>query len=471
MSATSADRASAIHDALQRALHADEVVAREGAREVRVCAGNACHAVGRAAVTAAFRDQLAERGLSDSVRVVETGCHGLCGQGPIVVVQPQGLLYARVGAADAAGIIDASIVGDGVYKKRLCKHPASGKPIPHEGDIPFYAEQRRLVLALHGKVDPHSIDDYLARGGYGALALALTDDDPDGLIKAVTKSGLRSNGGAGSVTGAAWNLTRRRAGDVKYVVCSCDPGDSGAFVDRAVLEGNPHVVIEGMAIAALAIGATEGCIYLRSERPPAVECLEKALIQARERSLLGPGVLGTDFSFDIRPGEGAGAFECGEETALTESVEAWPGMPFARPPHSAGRGLYGAPTSTDNAETYASVPWIVLHGADEFAALGMGTSRGTKVFMLTGKVAGSGLVEVPMGATLRHLIFDVGGGMLSDHELKAVQIGGSSGAACLPTCSTHRSTTSCSSRPAPASARAASWCSTRPLPWSRWPAT
>ena len=431
MSATTGDRASVIQAALERALHADEVIAREGAREVRVCAGGACHAAGRPAVAAAFRDQLAEQGLSDTVRVVETGCHGFCAQGPVVVVQPQGLFYSGVTAGDVAGIIAASVVADGVYDKCLYRDPASGDAIPYERDIAFYAGQRRLVLALHGKIDPRSIDDYLAQGGYAALARVLADDDPDGLIKTVTKSGLRSDGGAGSVTGAAWNLARRRPGDVKYVVCTADPGDPGAFVDRAVLDGNPHVVIEGMAIAAVASGATEGYVQVRRERPFAVERLAGALVQARERGLLGSGVLGTDFTFDIRLTEGAGAFVCDEATALAPSNEARPGIPFARPPYPSVGGRPDAPASIDNAETFASVPWIVLHGADEFAAVGLDKSRGTKIFSLSGKVVSGGLAEVPMGTTLRHVIYDVGGGMLPGHELKAVQIGGASGG-CLP---------------------------------------
>jgi NADH:ubiquinone oxidoreductase subunit F (NADH-binding)/(2Fe-2S) ferredoxin/Pyruvate/2-oxoacid:ferredoxin oxidoreductase delta subunit len=431
MSVTTGDRTSMVQETLRRALHAGEVVAHEGASEVRICAGTACHASGRPAVTAAFRDQLAEKGLSDTVRVVETGCHGFCEQGPIVVVQPRGLFYPRVRASDVAGIIETSIVADGIYQKRLYKDPATGEPVPYERDIPFYVEQRRLVLALNGKIDPYSIDDYLAQSGYAALAKVLADDDPDDVIEAVTQSGLRGRGGAGFPTGTKWHLTRQSPGEVKYVICNADEGDPGAFMDRSVLEGNPHVVIEGMAIAAFAIGATEGYVYVRAEYPFAVERLGRALAKARERGILGPHVLGTDFSFDVQINEGAGAFVCGEETALMASVEGRRGMPRTRPPYPAQEGLFGKPTNINNVETYANVPWIVNHGAGAFAEMGMGKSRGTKIFSLTGKVANGGLVEVPMGATLRHVIFSVGGGMLPGREFKAVQLGGPSGG-CLP---------------------------------------
>jgi NADH-quinone oxidoreductase subunit F len=430
MSATT-DRAGAVHDALKAALHADQVVAHEGAREVRICAGTACHASGRPAVTAAFRDQLAEAGLTDTVRVVETGCHGFCEQGPIVVVQPQGLFYPRVRASDVAGIIAASVVGDGIYEKRLYKDPATGQPVPYERDIPFYSGQRRLVLALNGKIDPYSIDDYLVQNGYAALATVLAAGDPEAVIATISDSGLRGRGGAGFTTGTKWRLTRQNPGEVKYVICNADEGDPGAFMDRSVLEGNPHVVIEGMIIAAFAIGATDGYVYVRAEYPFAVERLGRALEQARERGILGDNVLGTDFSFDIKVNEGAGAFVCGEETALMASIEGRRGMPRTRPPYPAQSGLFGAPTNINNVETLANVPWIVNHGAEAFAAMGMGKSRGTKIFSLTGKVANGGLVEVAMGATLRHVIFNVGGGMLPGREFKAVQLGGPSGG-CVP---------------------------------------
>ena len=431
MSVTGTDRATAIRHALERALHPDGIVAHDGAREVRICAGTACHASGRPAVTAAFREQLAELGLSDTVRVVETGCHGFCEQGPIVVIQPKGVFYPHVRPQDVAAIIEASVQADDVVEKLLYRDPATGQPLALEADIPFYKEQRRLVLSLNGKVDPYSIDDYLTRGGYAALAKVLAEDDPDDIIALIEHSGLRGRGGAGFSTGTKWRFTRRTAGERKYIICNADEGDPGAFMDRSVLEGNPHVVIEGMIIAAFAIGAQEGYVYVRAEYPFAVERLRAALEQARQRGLLGTDILGSGWGFDIQINEGAGAFVCGEETALIASIEGKRGMPRTRPPYPAVSGLWGAPTNINNVETYANVPWIVQNGAEAFAAMGIDESRGTKIFSLTGKVANGGLVEVAMGATLRHIIFTIGGGMLPGRTFKAVQLGGPSGG-CLP---------------------------------------
>jgi NADH:ubiquinone oxidoreductase subunit F (NADH-binding)/(2Fe-2S) ferredoxin len=423
--------ATAVMDALHSALRPDGIVAHEGALEVRICAGTACHASGRPAVAAAFRQELADRGLVGDVAVVETGCHGFCEQGPIVVLQPKGIFYARVRPDDVAGIIAASIQGDGFYEKRLYRHPQTKELLPFEKDIPFYKEQRRLVLALNGKVDPYSIDDYLSHGGYAALAAVLTDDDPDKVIDTITESGLRGRGGAGFPTGTKWKFTRQAHDVEKYVVCNADEGDPGAFNVRFIPEGNPHVVLEGMAIAAFAIGAGEGYIYVRAEYPLAVERLRRAIEQARERGILGDHVLGTDFSFDVHISKGAGAFVSGEETALMGSIEGKRGSPRTQPPFPAVEGLWGKPTNINNVETYANVPWIITHGAQAFVEMGMGGSRGTKIFSLTGRVANSGLVEVPMGATLRHVIFNVGGGMLPGRLFKAVQLGGPSGG-CLP---------------------------------------
>jgi len=430
------DRKSVIGAALARALHPDGIVAHDGAREVRICAGTACHSSGRPAVTAAFRDQLAEQGLSDTVRIVETGCHGFCEQGPIVVLQPQGLFYSRVRAADVAGIISSSVVADGIYEKRLYKDPATGEPVPYERDIPFYARQRRLILHLNGKIDPYSIDDYLSQDGYSALAKVLVENDPEAVIDVVTRSGLRGRGGAGFPAGKKWRYCRANPGDCKYVICNGDEGDPGAFMDRSVLEGNPHSVIEGMIIAAFAIGSgvapVHGYVYVRAEYPFAVERLEVALTQARERGLLGDDILGSGFDFDIRINQGAGAFVCGESTALTASIEGQRGMPRGKHIRTVAHGLYSQPTNLNNVETFANVPWIITNGVDAYTAMGTETSKGTKIFSLTGKLMNGGLVEVPMGATLREVIFDVGGGMLPGREFKAVQLGGPSGG-CLPT--------------------------------------
>jgi NADH-quinone oxidoreductase subunit F len=429
MSTTSV-REEQIGAALERAYHPDGLVIRDDRREVRLCAGTACHASGRVAVREAFAEELAARGITD-VALVETGCHGFCDQGPIVVLQPQGIFYPRVKASQVAKIVEASIAGDGVVERLLYKDPVSDEPIPHEKDIPFYSRQKRLVLAMNGKVNPYSIDDYLFRGGYRALAKVLADDEPEDVIELIEDSGLRGRGGAGFSTGTKWRLARQAPGEVKYVICNADEGDPGAFMDRSVLEGNPHSVVEGMMIAAFAIGATEGYVYVRAEYPFAVERLAGALEQARERGLLGDDILGSGFSFDVHISQGAGAFVCGEETALMASIEGRRGMPRTRPPYPAIEGLWGKPTNINNVETYANVPWIVKNGADAYAAMGTGTAKGTKIFSLTGKVKNGGLVEVPMGSTLRDVIFGVGGGMLPGREFKAVQLGGPSGG-CLP---------------------------------------
>jgi NADH:ubiquinone oxidoreductase subunit F (NADH-binding)/(2Fe-2S) ferredoxin len=420
-----------VQEALASARDPEAYIADDGKAEIRICAGTACHASGRLEVREAFAAELAGRGLSETVRVVETGCHGFCEEGPIVVLRPQGVFYPHVRPEDVPKIIEASIVNDDVYQKRLYKDPVTKQRIAHEKDIPFYIGQGRRVLGLNGKIDPYSIDDYLAHGGYQALAKALLEDDPEAVVETITKSGLRGRGGAGFSTGTKWGLARKAAGDTKYIICNADEGDPGAFMDRSVLEGNPHEVLEGMIIAAFAIGAREGYVYVRHEYQFAVDRLRHALAAARERGILGEHVLGTDFSFQVHISEGAGAFVCGEETALMASIEGRRGMPRTRPPYPAVSGLFGKPTNINNVETYANVPWIINHGATAFAAQGTASSKGTKIFSLTGKIANGGLVEVPMGATLRHVIFDIGGGVPSGHEFKAVQLGGPSGG-CLP---------------------------------------
>src|SRR5674476_23549 len=403
MSTTTIDRAAAIQAALAQALHPDSIVAHEGAFEIRICAGTACHASGRLAVRDAVVEELANRGLTAKVAVVETGCHGFCEQGPILVIQPKGIFYPHVRSQDVAAIIEQSVEGDGFVEKRLYRDPHSGEPVPYERDIPFYKGQHRLVLALNGKIDPYSIDDYLSHEGYAALANVLAGDDPDAVIELITESKLRGRGGAGFSTGTKWRFARQAKGETKYVICNADEGDPGAFMDRSVLEGNPHAVLEGMMIAAFAIGAHEDVAYVRAEYPFAVARLRAALVQARERGLLGLDILGSGFAFDVRISEGAGAFVCGEETALIASIEGKRGMPRTRPPFPAVSGLWGRPTNINNVETFANIPWIMTHGAEAFAAMGVGESRGTKIFSLTGKVANGGLVEVPMGATLRHI--------------------------------------------------------------------
>jgi NADH:ubiquinone oxidoreductase subunit F (NADH-binding)/(2Fe-2S) ferredoxin/NAD-dependent dihydropyrimidine dehydrogenase PreA subunit len=403
--------------------------------EVRICAGTACHATGRVAIREALKKSLEERGLADDVAVIETGCHGFCEQGPIMVLQPEGIFYPKVKPKDVDEIVDSSIVGNGVVERLLYKDPTTGEPVPHEKDIAFYALQERIVLGLNGKIDPYSIDDYVANGGYSALAKVLSAADPTGVIDEIEKSGLRGRGGAGFSTGRKWRSCRSNPGDKHYVICNADEGDPGAFMDRSVLEGNPHSVLEGMIIAAYAIGAdngpVEGYVYVRREYPFAVERLRHAIEQARANGFLGTGILGSDFDFDVRINQGAGAFVCGESTALTASIEGRRGMPRGKHIRTVEQGLWSQPTNLNNVETYANVPWIINNGAAAFASVGTPSSKGTKIFSLTGKVMNGGLIEVPMGATLRQVIFDIGGGMLPGRTFKAVQLGGPSGG-CLP---------------------------------------
>ena len=410
-------------------------LADDARREIRICAGTACHASGRVALRKAVDAALNERGLTGEVAVIETGCHGFCEQGPIMVLRPRGIFYPRVLPKDVPEIIDTSLVGDGIVERLLYKDPATGVPVSLENEIPFYALQSRIVLGLNGKIDPFSLDDYLAHGGYTALTKVLAEADPIAIIHEIERSGLRGRGGAGFPTGKKWRMSRRNPGEVHYVICNADEGDPGAFMDRSVLEGNPHSVIEGMVIAAYAIGAQNGpvagYVYVRHEYPFAVERLRHALEQARLRGFLGADILGSGFDFDIRINQGAGAFVCGESTALTASIEGLRGMPRGKHIRTAAHGLWGQPTNLNNVESYANVPWIINHGADAFSAVGTATSKGTKIFSLTGKVVNGGLIEVPMGTTLRQVIFDIGGGMLPGRHFKAVQLGGPSGG-CLP---------------------------------------
>jgi len=430
-SKTGSARQARIVKALKAAYKPEFATGGEDTVKIRVCAGSTCNAMGRAALSDALQAELDKRGLGDKVRVVLTGCHGLCQEGPIAVVHPEGVFYPRLKAKDLAEIVEMSVVGHAVVERLLYTDPASGAAIPLEKDIPFYAGQTRIVRAINGFIDPMSIDDYLARGGYAALAAVLKQDDPEVVIDEVEQAGLRGRGGAGFPAGKKWRFCRANPGEKHYIICNGDEGDPGAFMDRAVLEDDPHSVIEGMLIAAFAIGADEGYVYVRHEYPLAVSRLRHALEQARERGLLGADILGTGWNFDLRINQGAGAFVCGESTALTASIEGQRGMPRGKHIRTVAHGLWGQPTNLNNVETYATVPWIITHGADAFTALGTATSKGTKIFSLTGKVRNSGLVEVPMGATLREVIFDIGGGMRDGHEFKAVQLGGPSGG-CLP---------------------------------------
>jgi NADH:ubiquinone oxidoreductase subunit F (NADH-binding)/(2Fe-2S) ferredoxin len=400
---------------------ADQVV-------IRVCS-TGCRALGALDVCEALEREIADRDLGDRVRVVRAGCHGFCAGAVAVVVDPQGLFYQRVTAEDAAELVEKTVIGGGIVE-RLC-WSQDGEPVPLTKDIPFYKHQHRLVLRNCGAVDPTSLEDGIAHGGYAAVAQALSDMTPEQVIDEVLASGLRGRGGAGFPTGRKWQFARAAQGDPKYVICNADEGDPGAFMDRALLEGDPHLVMEGMILGAYAVGASKGFIYVRAEYPIAVEHTRLALEQAREAGLLGESILGSGFSFDIEMRIGAGAFVCGEETALIASVEGQRGMPRPRPPFPASSGLYGKPTNINNVETWANIPRIIQQGAAEYAKIGTEASKGTKIFALAGKVQNTGLVEVPMGATLRQIVFDIGGGVPNDREFKAVQMGGPSGG-CVP---------------------------------------
>ncbi|MDO9557511.1 MAG: NADH-quinone oxidoreductase subunit NuoF [Coriobacteriia bacterium] len=403
----------------------------QGSTIIRVCTGSGCAMNGSLEVADAFEAAIAQAGANDSVRVVRTGCHGMCGSGPIVTVAPDGVFYPKVTLDRVTRIVER-LVADGGYVSEFLFRPAEdAEPIVHYADVPFNAAQRRIVLRRCGVVDPEDIDDALALGAYDGLRKALETLDPDSLIEQVKASGLRGRGGAGFLTGQKWRFTRDASGEVKYVICNADEGDPGAFMDRSVIESDPHSVLEGMAIAAYAIGAHEGYVYVRAEYPLAVKRLRIAIAQAEEKGFLGEDILGSGFCFEVKVREGAGAFVCGEETALIASIEGKRGMPKVRPPFPATSGLWGKPTCINNVETLANIAWIVVEGAEAYASIGTGDSKGTKVFALTGKVRYSGLVEVPMGMTVRDLVYGIGGGCAEGRDCKAVQIGGPSGG-CLP---------------------------------------
>ena len=398
---------------------------------VTVCGGTGCRAGGGLAVAEAFRTVLADKGLADAVDVHITGCHGFCEQGPLVVLLPAGVLYIRVQVDDVEEVVATSLEGDGVVERLTYRDPTTKKRVAKEHELPFYAHQQRLIFGRGARIDPTNIDDYIAAGGYASLVKALTTMTPDDVIDSVERSGLRGRGGGGFPTGRKWRSCREAEGDPKYLLCNGDEGDPGAFMDRSIMEGNPHSVLEGAAIGAYAIGADQGYIYVRLEYPLAVENLKTAIAQAEQRGLLGKNILGTDFSFTIRVSRGAGAFVCGESTALMASIEGLPGEPRAKHIHTSEKGLFGKPTNLNNVETWANVPVIIEKGWQWYAGIGSENSKGTKVFSLVGKVKNTGLVEVPMGASLREIIYDIGGGLLGDRPFKAVQTGGPSGG-CLP---------------------------------------
>ena len=414
-------------DDLRRARR--DLAARTGAEvTVRVCS-TGCRALGAMEVCQALEAEVARRGLGERVRVVRAGCHGLCAGAVTMVIDPKGIFYQLVTPEDAAEIVEQTVLG-GKRIRRLCVS-AQGRTYWRRKDIPFFRHQTRLVLRNCGVVDPQSLDDAIACGAYQAAGTVLAEMSPEQVIAEVLSSGLRGRGGAGFPTGRKWQLARAAQGEPKYVICNADEGDPGAFMDRAVLEGDPHLVVEGMLIGAYAIGAARGVVYVRAEYPIAIEHTEKALAQARQAGLLGRDILGSGFDFDIDIRKGAGAFVCGEETALIASAEGRRGMPRPRPPFPAQCGLNGRPTNINNVETWANVPRIMEMGAEAYSAIGTEGSKGTKIFALAGRIHNTGLVEVPMGTTLRQIIFDVGGGIPRGRKFKAAQIGGPSGG-CVP---------------------------------------
>jgi len=399
--------------------------------DILVCTCPACTTAGAAEMEQALRTEVERRGLAGEVRIVETGSRGFCAVGPIVVVQPEGILYRQVHAADVPELVEETLVKGRVVERLVYQEPETHKAIPRYDEIPFYSKQMRLVLRHCGLINPQSIEEYIAVGGYQALGKVLTTMTPEQVIEEVKRSGLRGRGGAGFPTGRKWELARNAPGDVKYVVANGDEGDPGAFMDRSLLEGDPHSVLEGMTIGAYAIGAHQGFIYVRDEYPLAVKNVNIAIEQAREYGLLGQDILGSGFDFDVKVVRGAGAFVCGEETALMASIEGRAGNPRPRPPFPAQSGLWGKPTNINNVKSWANIPIIINHGADWFSRIGTETSKGTMIFSLVGKVNNTGLVEVPMGISLRELIFDIGGGIRDGRRFKAVQTGGPSGG-CIP---------------------------------------
>lgn len=398
---------------------------------VLICGGTGCKSAGSKEVQLAFSRAIEAKGLSDEVMVVETGCHGFCEHGPLVIVYPEGTFYCQVKAEDVEEIVESHLFKGRIVERLLYHEPLTHESIPNYSEINFYKKQHRLVLENCGAINPEQIEEYIAVGGYEALAKAVTIMSPEDVIEEIKKSGLRGRGGGGFPTGMKWQFAKASVSDKKYVICNADEGDPGAFMDRSVLEGDPHKILEGMAVCGYAIGADEGYIYVRAEYPLAIKRLRIAIEQAEAMGLLGENIFGSGFSFKLHIKEGAGAFVCGEETALMASIEGKRGMPRPRPPFPAVAGLWGKPTNINNVETFGNVAAIITNGADWYAGFGTEKSKGTKVFALTGKINNTGLAEVPMGITMREIIYDIGGGINGGKKFKAVQIGGPSGG-CLP---------------------------------------
>ncbi|MGB4660975.1 MAG: NADH-quinone oxidoreductase subunit NuoF [Mobilitalea sp.] len=398
---------------------------------VLVCGGTGCTSSGSTKIIAALQNEINKNGLENEVSVVQTGCHGLCALGPIMIVYPEATFYSLVKEEDVPEIVSEHLLKGRIVTRLVYQETITEEGIKSLNETDFYKKQHRIALRNCGVINPENIDEYIGTHGYEALGKVLTELSPDQVIQTVLDSGLRGRGGAGFPTGLKWKFAKQNAADQKYVCCNADEGDPGAFMDRSVLEGDPHVVLEAMAIAGYAIGASQGFIYVRAEYPIAVQRLKIAIEQAREYGLLGTNIFGTDFNFDIDLRLGAGAFVCGEETALMVSIEGNRGEPRPRPPFPAVKGLFAKPTILNNVETYANVPQIILNGPEWFAAMGTEKSKGTKVFALGGKINNTGLVEIPMGTSLRTIIDEIGGGIPNGKKFKAAQTGGPSGG-CIP---------------------------------------
>ena len=399
---------------------------------ILVCGGTGCSSSHSQELIDAFHNQLQERGLAGEVQVIKTGCFGLCALGPVVIVYPEGCFYSHVTVEDIPEIVEEHILKGRIVTRLLYQETVvDDSTIKNLNHTKFYEKQTRVALRNCGVINPENIDEYIAVDGYEALGRVLTQMTPDEVIQVVKDSGLRGRGGGGFPTGQKWLFARQSQGDIKYVCCNADEGDPGAFMDRSVLEGDPHVVLEAMTIAGYAIGAHQGYIYVRAEYPIAIHRLQVAIKQAREYGFLGEDIFGTGFAFDIELRLGSGAFVCGEETALMTSIEGHRGEPRPRPPFPAVKGLFGVPTILNNVETWANIPRIILNGADWFAGMGTERSKGTKVFCLVGKINNTGLVEIPMGTTLREIVEDIGGGIPNGKKFKAAQTGGPSGG-CIP---------------------------------------
>jgi len=396
---------------------------------ITICAGTGCRAYGSLKVKEALEAEIKKQNMN--VEVLATGCFGFCEKGPMVVVHPHKYFYHQVKVEDVPEIVSKTVANGEVISRLLYRHPDTKKTLFREEDLPFYKKQLRVVFGSNGMIDPTRIEDYLAIDGYQALGKALSEMTPEGVISEVKKAGLRGRGGGGFPTGVKWEGVRRAHGEPKYVIANGDEGDPGAYMDRSLMEGNPHSVIEGMIIGAYAVGAQDGYIYVRNEYPLAVMHLTMAIAAAREAGILGKNILGTDFSFDIHIKKGAGAFVCGESSALFASIEGRAGEPRAKYVHAVEKGLWDKPTVLNNVETWANVPLIINRGADWYASIGTEKSKGTKIFSLVGKIKNTGLIEVPMGTTLYEIIYDMGGGISNDRKFKAVQTGGPSGG-CIP---------------------------------------